>query len=314
MKFWKVWDKAGIYIMSFLTLAIFAILAPNFISVANISNLLSQVSMVAIGAAGMTFALTGGGFDLSVGSTVAITTCVLGKNIPIIGLWPAIALAIAVGVILGAINGLIITKLKIQTFVATLATMIIYRGLSQIYTNGRDVTLMDHREIKIFSAEYILNIPVPIWITAAIFILAYIIYKYTPFGLYVRSIGSNETASRISGLKVDNVIIIIFIMTSVTAVFSGIILTSQLLSGNGRLGVGFELNVITATILGGTSLAGGRGNIWGSLSAAIMLGIVQNGLNILGVGDSYQKLSTGLILLAALSISGIREIVRKEVA
>jgi ribose transport system permease protein len=314
MKFWNLWDKAGIYIISLLTLVIFTILAPNIISIANISNLLTQTSMVAIAAAGMTFAITGGGFDLSIGSTLAITTCILGKTIPVIGLWPAVGLSLAVGVILGTINGLIITKFKIQTFVATLATMIIYRGLALIYTNGRDATLMNHREIKIFSGGDILSIPIPILMTAAVFILAYIAYKFTPFGLYVRSIGSNETASRISGLKVDRVLIFVFIITAVTAVFSGIIQTSQLLTGNGRFGVGFELEAITATILGGTSLAGGRGNIWGTLSAAIMLGIVKNGLNLLGVGDSYQKLATGLILVAALSISGIREIVRKEVA
>lgn len=314
MKFWNLWDKAGIYIISFLTLMIFTILAPNIISLANISNLLSQTSMVAIAAAGMTFAITAGGFDLSIGSTLAITTCILGKTIPVIGLWPAVMLSIAVGIILGTVNGVIITKFKIQTFVATLATMIIYRGLALIYTNGRDATLMNYREIKIFSGGDIFNIPVPILMTVVIFTIAFIVYKYTPFGLYVRSIGSNETASRISGLKVNKVLTLVFIVTAVTAVFSGIIQTSQLLTGNGRFGVGFELEVITATILGGTSLAGGRGNIWGTLSAAIMLGIVKNGLNLLGVGDSYQKLATGLILVAALSISGIREIVRKEVA
>lgn len=314
MKFWNLWDKAGIYIISLLTLAIFTVLAPNIISIANISNLLSQTSMVAIAAAGMTFAITAGGFDLSIGSTLAITTCILGKTIPVIGLWPAVGLSIVVGIILGALNGMIITKFKIQTFVATLATMIIYRGIALIYTNGRDATLMNQRGIKIFSGGDIFSIPIPIVMILVVFTLAFIMYKYTPFGLYVRSIGSNETASRMSGLKVNRVLTLVFIMTAVTAVFSGIIQTSQLLTGNGRFGVGFELEVITATILGGTSLAGGRGNVWGTLSAAIMLGIVKNGLNLLGVGDSYQKLATGLILVAALSISGIREIVRKEVA
>lgn len=314
MRFWNLWDKAGIYIISLLTLLVFTILAPNIISAPNILNILTQTSMVAIAAAGMTFAITGGGFDLSIGSTLAITTCILGKTIPVIGLWPAVAVCLVVGIVLGALNGIIITKFKIQTFVATLATMIIYRGLALIYTNGRDATLMNYREIKIFSGGDILNIPIPILMTAAVFTLAYIAYKFTPFGLYVRSIGSNETASRISGLKVDRVLILIFIMTSVTAVLSGIIQTSQLLTGNGRFGVGFELEAITATILGGTSLAGGRGNVWGTLAAAIMLGIVKNGLNLLGVGDSYQRLATGLILLAAISIGGVREMVRSKAA
>lgn len=314
MRFWNIWDKAGIYIISVLTLLIFAVLTPNILTTANLLNLLAQTSMVAIAAAGMTFAITGGGFDLSIGATLSLTTCILGKMIPEIGLWGAVIVALGVGAVLGAVNGLIITKFNIQTFVATLATMVIYRGIALIYTNGRDATLMGHREIKVFSGGEILSIPVPIIITIVIFILAFILYKYTPFGIYVRSVGSNEIASRISGLKVDRVIIWIFVITAVTAVLSGIIQTSQLLTGNGRFGKGFELEVITATILGGTSLAGGRGNIWGTLAAAIMLGIIKNGLNLLGVSDNYQRLVTGLFLIFAISINGVREIVRKETA
>lgn len=311
MRFWKLWDKTGIFILLLITLAIFAILTPNILTKDNLVNILVQTSMVAIAAAGMTFAITGGGFDLSIGATLTIATCILGKNIPIMGLWPAFALTIAVGAVLGAINGFIITKFKVQTFVATLATMVLYRGVALIYTQGRDATLMNNREIKIFSGGDIFSIPVPIFLTVLIFVLAYIVYKYTPFGLYVRSIGSNQTASRISGLQVDRVIIWIFVITAVTAAIAGTIQTSQLLTGNATFGKGFELEVITATILGGTSLAGGRGNVWGTLSAAIMLGIIKNGLNLLSVTDNYQRLVTGLILILALSMSGIREIVKK---
>lgn len=302
----------GIIIMALLTLMIFAILTPTILTPANIINLLAQTSLVAIAAAGMTFAITGGGFDLSIGSIQALTTCILGKNIPEFGLWGGLGIAILVGAVLGAINGLIITKFKIQTFVATLATMIIYRGLALIYTQGRDTFLFSHLSIKVFSSGELFFIPVPILLMLMVYIFSYIMYKYTPFGLYVRSIGSNETASRISGIKVDTTIIWIFVMTAVTTVLSGTILSSQLLTGNGRLGTTFALEVITATILGGTSLSGGRGNIWGTLVAAIMLAMIKNGLNLLGVSDFYQRLATGIILILALSISGIREMVRKE--
>lgn len=312
MKFWNLWDKAGIYVLTFITFLVFAVLNQNILTSANITNILVQSSMVAIAAAGMTFAITAGGFDLSVGSTLAITTCILGKTIPQLGLWPAVLLALVVGVLLGSFNGIIITKFKIQTFVATLATMVIYRGISLIYTNGRDATLMNYREIKVFSGGEILSVPVPIIMIALVFILAFILYKYTPFGVFVRSIGSNETAARISGIKVDRVMIGVFVITAVTATFSGIIQTSQLLTGNGRMGKGFELDVITATILGGTSLSGGKGNIWGALSGAIMLAIIKNGLNLVGVSENYQKLVTGLVLILALSISGIKEILSKQ--
>jgi len=307
MKFWDLWDKAGIYIMSIITLLIFAILTPNILHITNIVNILVQVSMVAIAAAGMTFAITSGSFDLSIGSTLSLTTCVLAINIPRIGLFYSIALAMFVGVVLGLINGVIITKFKVQTFVATLATMIIYRGLSSMYTNGKDVTLINYRQIKMFSSGEILFIPVPIIITMVVYILFYLIFKYSLFSLIVRSVGSNERVARMIGLKVDRTIICIFIMTAITSVIAGIIQTSELLTGNGKFGVGFELQVITATILGGTRLSGGRGNLWGTLCAAIMLGIIKNGLNLLGISDNYQRLITGIILVLAISTSGARE-------
>lgn len=312
MKFWNLWDKIGIFIISALTLTVFAILTPTILSMANIINLLSQTSLIAIAAIGMTFAITEGGFDLSVGSILALTTCVLGKTIPEVGLWGAIGIVMIMGVILGAINGLIITKFKIQTFVATLATMIIFQGLALIYTQGRDASLFSYLDIKVFTSGEIVHLPVPIIMMVVVSVIGYILYKYTPFGLYVRSIGSNETASRISGIRVDRTIIYVFIMTSVTAVISGILQTSQLLTGNARLGSTFALDAITATILGGTSLSGGRGNIWGTLMAAIVLAMTKNGLNLLGVPDFYQRLSTGLFLILALSISGIREIIREK--
>ncbi|MBC8060728.1 MAG: ABC transporter permease [Clostridiaceae bacterium] len=307
MKFWNLWDKAGIYIISIITLLIFAILTPNILTITNIVNLLVQVSMVAIAAAGMTFAITSGSFDLSIGATLSMTTCVLAINIPGLGLFLSVVLALFVGVILGLINGIIITKLKVQTFVATLATMIIYRGLSSIYTHGQDVTLINYRQIKMFSSGEILFIPVPIIITIIVYILFHLIFKYSLFSLFVRSIGSNEKIARMTGLKVDRTIICIFIMTAVTSVIAGIIQTSELLTGNGKFGVGFELEVITATILGGTRLSGGKGNLWGTLCAAIMLGIIKNGLNLLGISDNYQRLITGIILVLALSTSGVME-------
>jgi len=313
MKYWNLWDRAGIYIIAFITLIIFAILTPNILTITNIVNLLVQVSIVAIAAAGMTFALTSGSFDFSIGSTLSLTTCVLAINIPRIGLFLSVVLALAVGVILGLINGIIITKFKVQTFVATLATMIIYRGLSSIYTHGQDASLINYRQIKMFSNGEILFIPAPIIITIFVYILFYLIFKYSLFSLFVRSIGSNEKIARMIGLNVDRTIIYIFIMTAVTSVIGGIIQTSQLLTGNAKFGVGFELEVITATILGGTRISGGKGNLWGTLCAAIMLGIIKNGLNLLGISDNYQKLITGIILVLALSTSRIMEKEKRDV-
>ena len=136
-----------------------------------------------------------------------------------------------------------------------------------------------------------------------LYLIGYVIYRWSRFGTWVRGVGSSEDAARVSGLPVDGILIAVFALTGVTTMISGVILTSQLLTGNGRLGQGFELEVITATILGGTALTGGKGNLWGTLVAAIMLGIIKNGLNLLGVPDFYQRLVTGLILIVALTVN-----------
>jgi ribose transport system permease protein len=310
--FARIWEKYFIYAVAAVTLAVFAILTPKILSGANIVNLLTNAATVAIAAAGMTFAITGGGFDLSIGSTLALTTCILGKLIPQIGLWGAIAVALAVGAGLGAMNGVIITKFRIQTFVATLSTMIIFRGLALIYTQGHDATLYSYLDIKVFTGGDILKLPVPIVLTALVFLAAFAVYRWTPFGVRVRSIGSNIAASRISGIRVDRTLIGIFVITSVTTVLSGTLLTSQLLTGNGRVGQGFELEAITATILGGTSLSGGRGNIWGTLVAALLLTIIANGLNLMGLPDQYQRLAKGLIFIVALTFDSVGRLIRER--
>lgn len=301
----KLWERYGIYLLALATLVMFAILTPNIISRQNILNLLSQVSMVAIAGAGMTFAITAGGFDLSIGSQIALATCILGLNIPKYGLIPSLGILLIAGILLGIFNGFIITKLKIQTFVATLATMTIYRGIALLYTQGHDATIYSHLDIKVFSSGKVGVVPVPVIIMLGIYVIATILYRWTRFGVWVRGIGSGEEAAHISGIPVNRIMTGVFIMTAVTTMVSGTILTSQLLTGNGRLGQGFELEVITATILGGTALTGGKGNLWGTLVAAIMLGIIKNGLNLLGIPDFYQRLVTGLILIAALSVNTI---------
>lgn len=308
----RIWESYFIYLVAAVTFAVFAVLTPNILTGANIINLLTNAATVAIAAAGMTFAITGGGFDLSIGSVLALTTCVLGKLVPHLGAWGAVVVALLVGGVLGAVNGVIVTKLRIQTFVATLSTMIVYRGLALIYTGGRDATLYANLDVKYFTAGELAGIPFPIALTALVFLLAFAAYRWTPFGVRVRGIGSNISAARISGIPVDATLIGIFVVTSMTTVLSGTLLTSQLLTGNGRVGLGFELEVITATILGGTSLSGGRGNVWGTLVAALLLTIIANGLNLLGLPDQYQRLAKGLIFIVALALDSLLRLVRER--
>jgi len=314
MKIWRLWDRYGIIFLSLIILGFFAISTTEILKFSNIINILIQSSIVAIAGAGMTLAITTGGFDLSVGSVLALTTCVMGRLIPVYGVATTTLISIIVAIVIGFLNGIIITKLKIQTFVATLATLIIIQGVALIYTRGEFVPLFAYTETKVFSSGVMLGIPVPIVMTVLVYGLLYMIYKFTPLGVYIRGIGSNESAARFSGIAVDRVIIIVFILTAVTASLSGIITVSQLLTGAAVYGGTFPLEVITVTILGGTSLSGGKGYLWGTLMASIMIGIIKSGLNLMGFSGWVQKFAIGLILLIALSIGGIRTIMAEKAA
>ena len=316
--FWFYWDRFGIVAILLAVLFVFSVLTPNILGVTNLLTVLSRSAIVGIGAMGMTYAICSGGFDLSVGSIVGLSTCVWASALPAVGIVPATVLTLAVGAGCGAMNGLAITKLKIVTFVATLSMGMIFRGVALVYTDGSKqmISREGNPEAKFFSENYdIFGLKiqlVPLLMMIAVFVLGYFLYRKTRFGVYTRSIGSSETSSRTSGIPVDRVLICVFMLTGVTASMSSLILSSQLMQGAATLGLGFELEVITATILGGTSLAGGKGNIWGSMTAAIMLALMRNGLNILGLSDEYQRLAIGLILLLALSINGIQVLTKES--
>ena len=315
--FWFYWERFGILAILLVTLIIFSTLAPSALAVGNLLTVLSRSAIVGIPAMGMTFAICSGGFDLSVGSIVGLSTCVWAANLPLIGIVPATLLTLAVGCACGILNGLAIAKLKVQTFVATLALGMIFRGVALVYTDGSKqmISRSDNIEAKIFSQNFEIGglqvQLVPLLIMAIVFIAGYLIYRFTRFGVYARSVGSNEPSARTSGIPVDRTIIFVFIITGVTASASSLITASQLMQGAATLGTGFELEVITAAILGGTSLAGGKGNIWGSMIAAVMLALTRNGLNILGLSEEYQRLAIGVILLLALAVNGIQELMKE---
>jgi ribose transport system permease protein len=297
--------KWFIFILCALVFIIFATIAPAVISFNNVLNILVDASIIAIAGAGMTFAITLGGFDLSVGSVLALTTCVIAKMIPVVGIFWAIIIAFAVAVFIGFINGLIITKLKIQTFVATLATQIIIQGIALIYTGGVFVSILRYTQMKFFSSARILGIPLPIIITIIIYILSSFLYRETKFGVFLRASGSNEKAAYLSAISVSKITILVFMITALTAAISGLITVSQILTGGAIYGSDFALSAITVVVLGGTNLSGGSGFLGGTLVASIMISVIENGLTILGYSDDIQRLTIGLILIVALTIKTI---------
>lgn len=297
-----VTGKYFIFVLFAVVFVFFAMLAPALCTPDSIRNVLVSASLTAISGCGMTFAITLGGFDLSVGSIMALSTCIIAKMIPVTGIPAAILLSFAVGILVGVINGLIITKLRIQTFVATLATQVIIKGLGLIYTGGLSVSVFGYTQMKVFSNAQILGIPLPVILTAAVFLVCQFLYSRCKFGVYLRASGSNEKAAKLSAVPVEKITICAFVMTALTACLSGVITVSQVLTANASTGGSFALNAITVVVLGGTSLSGGSGFLGGTVIAAILISIIENGLTLLGYSDDIQRLVIGLILIASLTV------------
>lgn len=285
---------------------IFTILQPNMMTLFNIKNILVQVSLTAIAAAGMTFAYTAGVFDMSVGSILALISVVVAKVATTAGVVQAIGAAFLIAVVVGILNGLIVTKLGIQAFAATLVTMILIRGIAVLMADGADVPLYSVNAIKFISSGTILGIPFPIILTVLVYAASYFLYYKTEFGMKIRSVGSNGDASRISGIRTDRMITAAFVLTAVTAVFSSLIKTAQVMFGKATIGEDFALDVMTTVILGGTVITGGKGNLTGTLIASVLIAVIKNGLNINNVNSYYQQLAIGIILIFALVFNGMK--------
>lgn len=287
-------------------LIIFAILLgfinDNFFTLNNMLNLLRQVSVNALIAFGMTFVIITAGIDLSVGSTLALGSA-LTAGLMTSGMDPILAVAIGlmIGFALGAMNGLIITKGKVAPFIATLATMTIYRGATLVYTDGMPITgLSDSFAFEMIGKGYLFGIPFPVVIMIIVFLILYFVQKKTVFGRQVYAVGGNEEAARLSGIKTDGVKIWVYSITGMLAVLAGIIMTSRLDSAQPTAGTSYELDAIAAVVIGGTSLAGGRGRIVGTLIGVLIIGVISNGLNLLNVSSFYQQIVKGGIILVAV--------------
>lgn len=282
---------------------ILGIMSDSFFTLDNLLNLLRQISVNALIAFGMTFVILTAGIDLSVGSILALGSA-LTAGLLTSGMDPVLAVLIGllIGLALGAINGLIITKGRVAPFIATLATMTIYRGITLVYTDGRPITgLSDSFTFEMIGKGYIFGIPFPVILMLIAFAILYFILKKTVFGRQVYAIGGNEEASILSGIKADRVKIWVYSITGMLSVLAGIILTSRLNSAQPTAGASFELDAIAAVVIGGTSLAGGKGKIVGTLIGALIIGVIDNGLNLLNVSSFYQQIvKGGIILLAVL--------------
>ncbi len=283
---------------------IVGVLNPDFLAPMNLLNLLRQVSINALIAFGMTFVILTGGIDLSVGAILALSSALMA-GMMVSGLDPVLAIGFAclIGALLGAVNGAFIAKAKMAPFIATLATMTVFRGLTLVYTNGNPITgLSDSFWFQVFGRGYLLGLPVPAITVIISFVVLWCLLHKTPFGRKTYAIGGNEKAALISGINVDRMKILIYALNGLLAALAGAILASRLDSAQPTAGTSYELDAIAAVVLGGTSLSGGRGRIVGTLIGALIIGTLNNGLNLLGVSSFYQLVVKGAVILLAVYI------------
>jgi ribose transport system permease protein len=275
---------------------------PNFLAPTNLLNLLRQVSTNALIAFGMTFVIITGGIDLSVGSTLALSSALMAGLIAS-GLNPVIAMGIGLllGAFLGACNGVMITKGKMAPFIATLATMTIYRGLTLVYTDGNPITgIGDSFIFKYMGRGYLFGIPFPVVVMLLFFGVLYVLLHKMTFGRKTFALGGNEKAAFIAGIKSDRIKIAIYSISGLMAAVAGIIITSRLNSAQPTAGNAYEMDAIASVVLGGTSLSGGRGRLVGTLIGALIIGTLNNGLNLLGVSSFYQQVVKGVVIIIAV--------------
>ena len=290
-------------LLALVVLVIFVtIMNPSFMSPTNLLNLLRQVSTNALIAFGMTFGIITGGIDLSVGSTLALSSALMAGMIAS-GLNPVLAMGmgLVLGAFLGACNGVMITKGKMAPFIATLATMTIYRGLTLVYTDGNPITgIGDSFIFKYMGRGYLFGIPFPVVVMLLFFGVLYVLLHKMTFGRKTFALGGNEKAAFIAGIKSDRIKIAIYSISGLMAAVAGIIITSRLNSAQPTAGNAYEMDAIASVVLGGTSLSGGRGRLVGTLIGALIIGTLNNGLNLLGVSSFYQQVVKGVVIIIAV--------------
>ncbi|MDR3515307.1 MAG: ribose ABC transporter permease [Azospirillaceae bacterium] len=283
----------------------------NFLTVDNLMNITRQVSITAIIAVGMTFVILTGGIDLSVGAIVALSSTVMAGMITNMGFpfWLASSLAVVAGMLVGLTSGVFIARFALPPIIVTLAMMEIPRGMGLLYTNGYPLPI--DRVFGYLGREYVLGIPIPTLMMLAVFAVAYVILNRLPIGRYVYAVGGNEDAAILSGIRTGRIKLMVYAISGVTAGIAGVIQTSRLLSGQPNSAIGMELDAIAAVVLGGTSIAGGRGHIFGTLIGALLLGVLNNSLNMIGLSPYSQRIVKGVILLIAVLFGFLRKPNRK---
>lgn len=303
----SVLKRYGIVIAFILVCVILAILSPVFLRWNNILNVIRQSSIIGIMAVGVTFVILTGGIDLSVGSVMAAAGMIAAGSLQNgYGTGAAIFIGLGVGIACGLTNGLLVTVGKITPFVVTLGMMSIGRGITLIYSQGYPISGFSP-SFRFIGGGVLFGIPFPILLFLASVLIAWFVLTQTRLGRYTYAIGGNEETVKLSGINSNRIKLIVYGISGFTSGVSALILTSRLNSAGPTAGIAYELDVIASVVIGGTSLNGGRGSVWGTLIGALLIAIINNGMNLLGISPYFQQLVKGLIIIGAVLIDRLRE-------
>lgn len=325
-----VMRKAQTFIALIALLVVFSILSPNFMSGGNLIIMSKHVAINAILAIGMTFVVLTGGIDLSIGAIAGLSGMIAGGliyeglvldvlgvtiyfNVPMV-----ILISVLLGVLVGLVNALLITKFNVAPFIATLGTQFICRGAAMLRSNGNTFpNLIGKKEygntgFPLLGSGNFLGIPFSIWIMIVLVVVTVYVSRKTPFGRYVYAVGGNETAAKLSGIKVNKTKAIVYMISGACAAIVGLIISSELVASHPATGDSFEMNAIAAAVLGGTSLAGGRGSIGGAIIGAFVIGILNDGMVMIGVSSFWQIVIKGVVIVVAVILDQLQSEGRKR--
>jgi inositol transport system permease protein len=313
-----LFNKYGIFLIFAVMILVASLLSPAFVSSTNLINIVRQMSIVGLIALGVTGVIVCAGIDLSSGSVVGLTAVIAasmsqtpdysaafypGLHLPLIV--PVLA-ACAVGALVGLINGSLVAKARIPPFIATLGTFTAVRGAALLYTGGRPISNLTD-EYNFIGQGDVFGLPVPIIILVVMAVVTHVLYAHTKFGKYIYAIGGNEQAARVSGINASRYKMLIYVYASFLAALAGMVVSSRIGSGQPGLGVGYELDAIAAAVIGGTSLsAGGIGTVAGTIVGALIIGVLNNTLDLMNVSAYWQQIIKGCIIVGAVILDQLK--------
>jgi ribose transport system permease protein len=301
------WETFGLPLALVLLIAFFTVSAPHFAEFTNFTNVARQVAVLTLIGGAQTLVVLSAGVDLSVGSVVALTSVTMAMGLRDGSVTLGLVMALTAALLMGLLNGVLIGKTPMAPFIVTLGTLSIGRGMALTITNGNPIFQLPDSWFYLLGTGYIGPIPVPVILAAIGFGFLWVLLNRTRFGTYVYAIGGNEQAARLAGVPVSRIKITIYLLSSLFAAIGGIILTARVHSGQPLLGEGLELESIATVVIGGTSLFGGRGRLMGTLVGVLFVGVLQNGLNLMGISTFVQRVIIGSAIIIAVLITALRE-------